>query len=152
MYMWMHTTMKVDILSGDHWASDNVSYRQQCYPACITSKTFTCAIGAQCTIEFSPKSQGKLKASYVCLCKPLEGHRGMVSAPTQNVTKHTFRISLQVSLNIVFQKRYISTIHSVECMYYTQKKEESDCTYYPSDVVSGYELMMYWYLFFIFYF
>ena len=91
MYMWMHKTMKVDILSGDHWASDNVSYRQQCYPACITSKTFICAIEAQCTIELSPKYQGKLKVS--CLCKPLEGHQGMVSAPTQNVTKHTFLIS-----------------------------------------------------------
>lgn len=30
MYMYMHKKVKADILSGDDWVSDKVSYKQQC--------------------------------------------------------------------------------------------------------------------------
>lgn len=134
----MHKTMKVDILSGDHWASDDVSYKQLLLSLLHYFKDFHLC---KCSTMHYWTSHLNLEVSWRC--------RYMPPQTLGRTPRHGFCINTKCSkahisnFAIVIALRrgiYVSTIHNVECMYCT-KKAESHCivyTYYP--VFSGYHL------------
>lgn len=144
-YKYVHIdaqNIKVDILSGDHWASDDVSYKQLLLSLLHYFKDFHLC---KCSTMHYWTSHLNLEVSWRC--------RYMPPQTLGRTPRHGFCINTKCSkahisnFAIVIALRrgiYVSTIHNVECMYCTKKKAESHCIVYTIKCILRLSFMMYW--------